>query len=120
MKKIYYKKLIRDLIPVRITESNGKYLCKKLNQIDFKKELIKKVSEESIGVTKATNKKELISELGDLLDVIDEIKKHFKISAKEISSSRKNEFKRKGGFAKKLYLIWAEDTGYKSNERRNK
>jgi predicted house-cleaning noncanonical NTP pyrophosphatase (MazG superfamily) len=120
MKKIYYKKLIRDEIPKRIEESGGKYLCKKLNQKDFKKELLKKVSEESNGITFAKKKKEIISEIGDVLDVIDEIKKVFKISSEEIKGSRKNEFRRKGGFKKKQYLVWAEDTGYKSNERKGK
>jgi len=120
MKKIYYKKLIRDEIPKRIEESKGKYLCKKLNLKDFKKELLKKVEEESSGIATAKSKKELISEIGDVLDVIEEIKSTFLINLKEISESRKKEFKRKGGFTKKLYLIWSEDTGYKSNERKGK
>jgi len=119
MKKIYYKKLIRDEIPKRIKESNGKYLCKKLNSKEFKNELLKKVHEESSGIVVSKNKNELVSEIGDVLDVIDEIKKIYKITQKEILNSRKTEFKRKGGFNKRLFLIWSEDTGYKSNEKRN-
>jgi len=120
MKKIFYKKLIRDDIPERIKESGGKYLCKKLSLKDFKKELLKKVLEESSGVAYAKNKKEIISEIGDVLDVIDEIKRNLSISSTEITASRKSEFKRKGGFKKRQYLVWAEDTGYKTNERKIK
>ena len=119
MKKIYYKKLIRNKIPKRIEESNGKYLCKKLNSEEFKNELLKKVQEESLGIVVSKNKKELVSEIGDVLDVIDEIKKNFKITSKEIVDSRKIEFERKGGFTKRLFLVWSENTDYKSNEKRN-
>ena len=118
MKKIYYNKLIRDLIPKRIEESNGKYFCRQLLQKDFKKELIKKVEEEASGLKNSKTKKEIISEMGDILDVIDEIKKVFKISEKELTESRKKEFKRKGGFDRKLFLSWSEDTGYKTNEKK--
>ena len=103
MKKIYYKKLIRNKIPKRIEESNGKYLCKKLNSEEFKNELLKKVQEESLGIVVSKNKKELVSEIGDVLDVIDEIKKNFKITSKEIVDSRKIEFERKGGLIKDFF-----------------
>jgi predicted house-cleaning noncanonical NTP pyrophosphatase (MazG superfamily) len=120
MKKIYYKKLIRDKIPERIKDSGGTYLCNVLSQKELKNELLKKVEEEAGGVGNANNKKEIVSEMGDVLDVIDEIKKIYKISSKEISDSRKTEYKRKGGFNKRQFLVWAEDTGYKSNERKGK
>lgn len=116
MKKIHYKKLIRDKIPQRIKESGGEYSCKRLNIKEFKRELVKKLKEESIGVFSARGKKEFVSEIGDLLDVIGEIKKVFKISSDELKISRKKEYVRKGGFKKRLFLEWAEDTGYKSNE----
>lgn len=120
MKKIYYKKLIRDNIPEKIKESGGKYLCNILSSKDFKKELLKKVEEEACGIKSSRNKKEIVSEVGDTLDVIDMIKKVFKISNTEIVSSRKKEFNKKGGFEKRLFLVWSEDTGYKTNERKNK
>lgn len=120
MRRIYYKKLVRDRIPKRIDEHGGKYELRKLSDSDFKKELLRKVEEEAGGLSNARVKSEIISEMGDLLDVLKEIKKVFKISSKELSESRSKEFKRKGGFAKKLYLIWSEDTGYKSNERKSK
>jgi predicted house-cleaning noncanonical NTP pyrophosphatase (MazG superfamily) len=120
MKKIFYNKLIRDKIPERIEESGGEYLVKKLNNQSFLKELIKKVGEESDGLVKAKTKKEIIDEMGDVFDVLDEIKKTLKIKSSELLVSRKNAFKKKGGFKKRLFLVWSSDTGYKSNERKYK
>jgi len=118
MKKIYYNKLVRDKIPERIEASGGEYSIKKLNNRDYRKELIKKVGEESDGVVKAKDRKDIIDELGDLLDVLDELRSNLKIKFTELSSSRKVAFIKKGGFKKRLFLVWSEDTGYKSNERK--
>lgn len=118
MKKIYYNKLVRDKIPERIKESGGVYLVKRLSDQDYCKELIKKVGEEGDGIVMAKDRNGIVDEMGDLLDVLDELKNNFKIKASEISASRKAAFIKKGGFKKRLFLVWSEDTGYKSNERK--
>lgn len=120
IKKIYYQKLVRDKIPQRIEESGARFEIKTLSEIDFKKELLKKVSEEAGGLSNGTNRKEIVSEMGDLLDVLEEVKTHFKIKPEDLKESRKKEFQRKAGFKKKIFLVWAEDTGYKTNEKRGK
>jgi predicted house-cleaning noncanonical NTP pyrophosphatase (MazG superfamily) len=74
LKKIFFDKLIRDKIPERISESGGKYLCRKLNEKVFTRELLKKVAEEADGLVTAKGRKGIIDELGDVLDVVDEIK----------------------------------------------
>ena len=118
MKKIYYHKLIRDRIPLKIKKSGGQAQYRILNKKQFEKELIKKVGEESDGLLSAKSKKELVSELADVIEVIEEIKKSKKISSKKITAARKKNMKKKGGFKKRLYLVWSEDTGYRTNERR--
>lgn len=118
MKKIYYNKLVRDKIPDRIKEGGGECLVRQLKNKDYRKELIKKVGEESDGVVTAKDRKGIIDEMGDLLDVLDELRSNLKIKPMELSSSRKAAFIKKGGFKKKLFLVWSEDTGYKSNERK--
>lgn len=120
VKKIYYRKLIRDKIPGRIKESGGRFETKILSAVDFKKELMRKVDEEASGLTNAKNKEEIVSEMGDLLDVLREIKKVFGISSKKLINSRAMEYERKGGFKKRIFLIWSEDTGYKTNEKKTK
>ncbi|HEY4526214.1 MAG TPA: nucleoside triphosphate pyrophosphohydrolase [Candidatus Paceibacterota bacterium] len=118
MKKVYYHKLIRDKIPERITQRGGKYSVKKLDKKEFEGELLKKVGEEADGLLSAKNKQELISELADVLVVIEEVKKLKRISGRQIFQALKTNYARKGGFRKKLFLDWSSDTGYKTNERR--
>ena len=120
MKKIYYNKLIRDKIPERIRRSGGDYKVRTLGQKSFCRELIKKVGEEADGLLSAKNKKGLIFELADVIDVIDEMKRIEKIKDSQIRMAQKENFLKKGGFKKKIYLIWSSDTGYKTNERRYK
>src|SRR3989344_6191691 len=111
MKKIYYNKLIRDKIPEKIKRNGGDYKIKKLNQKLFEGELLKKVGEEASGLLFSKTKEELASELADIIAVIDEIKKARHLSSKQILKALKENFKRKGGFNKKLFLVWSSDTG---------
>ena len=120
MKKIYYNKLVRDKIPEKIKRNGGDYKITKLSQKFFEIELLKKVGEEASGLLSSKTKKELASELADIIAVIEEIKKVKRISSKQILKALKDNFGLKGGFSKKLFLIWASDTGYKTNERRGK
>lgn len=120
MKKIHYNKLVRDNIPQVIKSNGGDFKTKRLNDREFEKELIRKVGEEASGLLSAKDKQGLISELADVLDVIEEIKKLKGISNQEIKKSQKAAYERKGGFKEKLYLFWSSDTGYKTNEKTNK
>ena len=117
IKKIFYNKLVRDKIPEVIKKANGVAEFKKLSGKKFEIELLKKVGEESTGLLNTKSKKELISELADVIAVIDEIKKFKKIKDSELKIAMKANMEKKGGFKKKLFLVWSEDTGYRTNER---
>jgi len=119
MKKIYYNKLVRDRIPEVIRENGSNCEIRKLKAKEFDEELLKKVGEEAGGLLAAKNRKEIISELADIIDVIEEIKKRKKITTQEIKKAQKEALKRKGGFKKRLFLTWSSDDNYKTNERRN-
>lgn len=116
IKKIYYNKLVRDKIPQVIKAANGEAEFRVLPPKEFEKELLKKVGEESTGLLSAKSKKELVNELADVIAVIDEIKKFKKIKENELKTAMKANFEKKGGFKKKLFLVWSEDTGYRTNE----
>lgn len=118
MKKIYYNKLVRDRIPEKITRKGSACKVEKLKRKDFERELLQKAGEEASGLLGAKTKKELASEIGDVLDVIEEIKRVKKIPEREITSARKKAYETKGGFKKKLFLVWSSDDGYRTNERR--
>jgi len=118
MKKIYYNKLIRDKIPEKIRTNGGEFKTVKLNRRQFEQELLKKAAEEAGGLIAAKTAEELAHELADLLAVIEEVKRTKRISEKQIAKALRENFARKGGFKKKLFLVWSSDTGYKTNERK--
>lgn len=101
-------------------EAGAEFEVKKLGKQGFNQELIKKAEEEAGGMVSARNRKELIEEIGDVLDVIDEIKRLKKIKKSELDKARREAAKKKGGFKKKLFLVWSGDNGYRTNEKRRK
>lgn len=94
------------------------YEIRKLGKKEFEKELLKKVEEEASGLLTAKNKKELIEELADVLDTAEEIRKHWKIKPSCLREKQKDNAHKKGGFKKRIYLAWSEDTGYRTNEKK--
>jgi len=120
MKRVYYWKLIRDKIPEKIKNSGNEFETRQLSKPEFLKELLKKAVEESKELLNSKNKKETIEEIADVLDVIDEILKFKKITPRQIADQKKKNLEKKGGFGKRLYLIWSSDDGYKTNGRLGK
>ena len=127
MKKIYYNKLIRDRIPEKMTRAGAAYEVRKLGKKEFEKELLKKVGEEASGLLAVKNrargrasKEDIIEELADVLDVAEEIRRHWKIKLSCLRARQKENALKKGGFKKRIYLVWSEDTGYRTNERKYK
>ena len=118
MKKIFYRKLIRDRIPEKMTRACAAYEVRKLGKREFEKELLKKVGEEASGLPNAKDKAEIIDELTDVLDVAEEVRRHWKIKPSCLRAKQKENARRKGGFQKRIYLVWSEDTGYRTNEKK--
>lgn len=118
MKKVHYNKLIRDHIPAKMERLRVQYETRTLRIGEFVTELLKKVEEEASALIHAQTHQELIEELADVQDVIDEIKKVKKIQESELLSAQERNKEKKGGFKKRLFLLWSEDSGYKTNEKR--
>lgn len=119
MKKVFYNKLIRDKIPEKLRNIHKAFEIRKLDEDEFQKALLEKLKEESSGVANAQSREELIGELADLQAVMDEVKKNQGISLEEMDAVIKSNQDKKGGFDEKIWLIWSEDDGYKSNEGSN-
>lgn len=83
---------------------------------EFEQELLKKVAEEAIGLSHARSRDEFLSEYADLMAVLDALTSLQEISEAEIQVAIKENTKKKGGFKKRFYLHWSEDSDYKSNE----
>jgi len=116
MKRVFYRKLIRDLIPDKMMRKGDDFDCYRLDQRSFEKELLKKLVEESAGAVAAKNRRDLLEELADVMAVIEAIKKLKNISAAELKRAIAENNKRKGGFSRRIYLVWSDDSGYRSNE----
>ena len=107
MEKFYHRKLIRDRIPEIIKTNNGKYELRVMEEDEFKKELKKKLIEEVKEVIE-TEKNELAKELADVLELIKSIAESENIRFQFIEKKQEQRRKERGGFKKKLFLIWSD------------
>jgi len=100
-----YKKLVRDNIPEIIQKENKIPKTRFLSNDEYKYELLKKLVEESNEVLGAReDKKDLIKELGDLLEVIDFAIKAFDLNKEEILTLKDKRKQERGGFDKQIFL----------------
>ena len=108
MKKVY-NKLIRDRIPEIIEKDGATFKTRILNEEDFKTELLKKLIEEAEEVVGAKDdNKELVKELGDILEVIDYLVRSFALDRNEIERVKAERKDSRGGFDKKLLLEYTD------------
>ena len=100
-----YKKLVRDLIPGIIKNDGKMPIIRILGKREYELELLKKLVEESKEVLEArNNKKDLIKEVGDVMEVLEAIEKAFGLDKKEILKIKKERKKKRGGFEKQVFL----------------
>ncbi len=117
MSRVYYNKLIRDLIYNKIKKNGENCEVREMkDKKEFQQELLKKVSEESGALSRVKNREEFLDEYADLMEVLEELISLNKYSKKEIEEARKINKNKKGGFKKRLFLHWSDHGSYKSNE----
>ena len=104
-----HNKLIRDKIPEIIEKTGEKYKVRTLDNEEYKKELLKKIAEEAKEVLDTTgDRKELVKELGDVLEVIDHLISAFELDKTEIEKVKQERKESRGGFDKKLFLEYTK------------
>jgi predicted house-cleaning noncanonical NTP pyrophosphatase (MazG superfamily) len=99
-----YNKLVRDNIPAIIKESGKECDVRVLGDREFKRALVTKVVEEGQELMQASNRHELVDELGDLYEVIEKIMMVYKIDKREIDDHRIKKNISKGGFDERIFL----------------
>ena len=105
-----YNKLIRDKIPEIIEKNGVKSKTKSLTDEEYKEELLKKIVEEAKEVMETNgNIKDLIKEIGDIIEVTNYVIETFGLDKKEIEKLRNERKESRGGFDKKLFLEYTED-----------
>lgn len=104
-KEIIYNKLIRDRIP-EITKADGWLsITRVMGQVEFIKELKKKILEEAEELNEGKDHKNLIEELADIQEIIDATLAEKKIKFSDFRKIQAQKRKNGGGFRKKLFLI---------------
>ena len=128
-KKIKYRKLVRDKIPNKLVKDDDvlRYSLKPIDMFELPSVFADKVIEEADEVAKALVdytteaysftavwekeeelKSKLVEEIGDLLDVVDAVRKKYDIKKEDIKAARKEKNKKNGGFTKEYFLDWVE------------
>ena len=106
---IIHKKLIRDNIPSIIEKEGKKAEIIVLDDDTFLTALKEKLIEEAREVIHSDNKKDLLSELADLQEVIDKLKEIYNISQAEINMAQGIKAIKNGKFEKHYYLVSVEE-----------
>ena len=104
-----HNKLVRDRIPEIIANSQKKHKCKILSQSEFIVALKSKIIEEAKEISEARNSEELIQEIADLYEALDTLLVAKQIESEQVIRARQEKKQARGGFERRIKLIWTED-----------
>ncbi|MGF1485657.1 MAG: nucleotide pyrophosphohydrolase [Prochloraceae cyanobacterium] len=104
-----HNKLVRDNIPEIIEREEKKYKCKILSQSEFIAALKSKIIEEAQEIAASSDREELIQEVADLYEAVDTLLSAKQIEREKIIKAKQEKQKAKGGFQKRIKLIWTEE-----------
>lgn len=99
-----FNKLVRDKIPSIIENNKEVAITRILEEDEYRKELLKKLKEESEEVIKATSSKETIEELADVLEVLRSIAALEGKSLDDIIEVANEKKDKRGAFQKRIFL----------------
>ncbi len=106
MEKFFHKKLVRDKLPEIIKATGEEGEVRVMGKREFEGELEKKLVEETkelLGVPR----KDLPKEMADVLELLKSIAELHKIDFKSVEEKQIEKRKERGGFKKRLFLIWS-------------
>jgi predicted house-cleaning noncanonical NTP pyrophosphatase (MazG superfamily) len=110
-RRIYSRKLVRDLIPERIVQGGEVAEVKELNDEDYSYALRQKLVEEALEVAYADEHDDVIEELADVIAILKALASSIGSSWDEVIEIELRKRKKRGGFENRLYL---EASGYNS------
>lgn len=102
-----HNKLIRDRIPEIIRQTGRKCGVETMSQTDYHQALLDKLIEEAKEAAEAKSDN-LVEELADIYEVIDAILANLEINKDIVLNKQEQKRQKKGGFTKKLRLLWTE------------
>ena len=86
------------------------------DETEFQQELLKKVVEESTALAHVRSREEFLKEYADLMVVLDALTASLELSPADIKLALEENLEQKGGYKKRHFLHWSDDTDYTSNE----
>lgn len=98
-------KLVRDRIPEIIIKNNRTPKTRILSNVEYSKELNKKLLEETSELLLSKSKKDILNETTDILEIIDAVGQYHKIKFNQILKNKQKKSKERGSFKKRIYLI---------------
>ncbi|PID32377.1 phosphoribosyl-ATP pyrophosphohydrolase [Candidatus Saccharibacteria bacterium] len=100
-----YNKLVRDNIPQIIASSGRKARCTTLNDADYARELVKKLSEEVAEYVSDGS----IEGLADVLEVVYALAAAQGCTLKQLEEARLQKARQRGAFRDKVFLVRVDD-----------
>ncbi|WP_217924952.1 nucleoside triphosphate pyrophosphohydrolase [Miltoncostaea oceani] len=105
---IRHDKLVRDLIPEVIAANGARFATEVMDEGDYDAALRAKVLEEAAEIAGAGTE-DLAGEIADQLEVLAALAAAHGISEEEIGAERERKRIERGGFDRRLRLLWTED-----------
>ena len=106
--RIEYGKLIRDRIPEIMDADGVTYDVRVLDEEAYRHALLAKLREEAQEASIAATPEERTRELADLLEVIDALLALDGVERDEVLSIQRQRREERGGFERRLELLWTE------------
>lgn len=116
-KRVYYNKLVRDLIKDRIEGKGETCGVRTIDDLqEFQQELLKKVIEEAQAVAHSRSREKFLEEYCDLMVALDALTGTLELTEAEIKEAMEHNIARKGKYTYRHFLEWSADVTYESNE----
>ena len=116
-KRVYYNKLVRDLIKDKIEAKGEACEVRTIDDVqEFQQELLKKVLEEATAVAHSRSREAFLEEYADLMVVLDSLTELLELSEAEIKLALESNVEEKGKYTYRHFLAWSADVTYESNE----
>lgn len=100
-----YNKLVRDRIPEIIEKDNLEVVTQYLSKDEVLVHLKTKLLEEGNELIEAESTEDIVVEAADVLEVLYSILNELNIDVKEVEEVRKARAEKRGGFAKRIFLV---------------
>ncbi|TYP69635.1 nucleoside triphosphate pyrophosphohydrolase [Paenibacillus methanolicus] len=104
-----YNKLVRDKIPQVIAATGATFRTMVLSEVDYHRELNRKLHEELEEFLAAKSPQESLEEMADMLEVIRALATMHGATWEQLESIRAAKADKRGGFEERVYLIDADD-----------